>query len=322
MPKYILRRLLQVPLLLLGITLLTFTIINLAPGDPISAMIDPQEVMTLSHDEYQAMRERMGLNQPIAVRYLLWLTEIVQGNLGYSYQGQNLPVGKMILDRLPATLFLTLSAVTVAVVVGVTFGIITALRQYSLLDNGLTVMTFFGISVPGFFFALLGMYFFAVRLQWLPVFGMWTPGGATTLNWDLLRHAILPVSSLTILHVAGYMRYARTAILDELHSDHVMVARAKGLPEWVVVRRHILRNALLPIVTMVGLELPGLIGGAFIIESLFAWPGIGLLGYTAVVRRDYPLQMGIALILAVAVLVANLLTDIAYTFVDPRIRYE
>lgn len=322
MTKYIIRRLLQVPPLLLGITLITFTIVNLAPGDPVSAMIDPQDVMTLSFEEYQALRESMGLNKPIPVRYVLWLTQIVQGNLGYSYQGQNLPVAGMILQRLPATLFLTISAVLVAVVIGVSFGVLSALRQYSLLDNVLTVLTFFGISVPGFFFALLGMYFFAAKLHWLPVFGMWTPGGATTLNLDLLRHAVLPVGSLAILHVAGYMRYSRTSTLDALHSDHVAVARAKGLPEGAVIRRHVFRNALLPIVTIVGLEVPGLIGGAFIIESLFSWPGIGLLGYTAIVRRDYPLQMGIALILAVAVLVANLLTDLVYTFVDPRIRYE
>jgi len=322
MQKYIIRRLLQVPVLLLGITAVTFFMINLAPGDPISAMIDPQDVMTLSHAEYEAMLAELGLNQPLGIRYILWIKELMLGNWGYSYQGQNLSVASMILQRLPATLFLTVLAILLAIVVGVSFGIVSVLRQYTLLDNILTVVTFFGISVPGFFFALLGMYFFAARLNWLPVFGMWTPGGATTLNLDLLRHAILPVSSLAILHIAGYMRYARAATLDALSSDYVTVARAKGLPEGTVIRRHVFRNALLPIVTIVGLELPSLVGGAFIIESLFSWPGIGLLGYNAIVRRDYPLQMGVALILAITVLIANLLTDIVYTYVDPRIRYE
>ncbi len=322
MTQYLIRRLLQVPPLLLGITLITFAIINLAPGDPVSAMIDPEEVMSLSYEEYQALREHLGLNQPIPVRYVLWLKEIFQGNLGYSFQGNNLPVAKMILARLPATLFLTISALTVAIVIGMIFGITAALRQYSILDNVLTVITFFGISVPGFFFALLGMYFFAAKLHWLPVFGMWTPGQSTAFNLDLLRHAVLPAGSLAFLHVAIYMRYSRTATLDALHSEHVTVARAKGLREVAVIRRHVFRNALIPIVTVIGLELPGLIGGAFIIESLFSWPGIGLLAYTAIVRRDYPLQMGVALVIAVAVLIANLLTDIVYTLVDPRIRYE
>jgi peptide/nickel transport system permease protein len=168
----------------------------------------------------------------------------------------------------------------------------------------------------------MGMFVLGVELQWLPIFGMWTPGQPTTINLDLARHAVLPITALAIAHIAGYMRYARAATLEALSGDHVVTARAKGLGEALVLWRHVFRNALLPLVTIAGLSLPGLIGGSFIIETIFSWPGIGLLGYTAILQRDYPLQMGIALMAAVAVLLANLLTDVAYAFVDPRIRYD
>lgn len=160
-----------------------------------------------------------------------------------------------------------------------------------------------------------------VELQILPIFGMWTPGQPTTINLDLIRYGILPIAALAIAHIAGYMRYARAATLEALSGEYVVTARAKGLSERLVLWRHVFRNALLPLVTIAGLSLPGLIGGSFVIETIVSWPGIGLLGYTAILQRDYPLQMGIALMAAVAVLFANLVTDIAYAFVDPRIHY-
>jgi peptide/nickel transport system permease protein len=322
MSKYILKRLLQIPPLVFGITIITFLLINLAPGDPISAMIDPEMLSSYPVHEIDRMRRDLGLDQPIPVRYVLWLRELAQGNLGYSYQGTNLSISKLIMDRLPATLLLTVSALALAASVGIALGVISALRQYTLLDNALTITAFIGISVPGYFFALLGAYVFAASLRWLPVSGMWTPGLDTGFNLDLLRHMILPVGSLAILHIAGYMRYTRTAVLEVLGSDYIVTARAKGLHTYTIQRRHVFRNALLPLVTLIGLELPSLIGGAFIIESTFAWPGIGSLAYNAILRRDYPLQMAVALIMALAILLANLLTDIAYTWVDPRIRYE
>lgn len=321
MTRYLGRRLLLVFPLLLGITLITFTIVNLAPGDPITALINPEELNILSKAELDEMRAELGLNQPIPIRYGIWLKETIQGNLGYSIQHRR-PVLQMILEKLPASLMLSVISILLAMVGGTLLGVVSALRQYTLLDYLLTALAFFGLSVPAFFFALMGMFVFGVQLQWLPIFGMWTPGEPTEFNLDLVRHAVLPISALAITHIAGYMRYARAATLDALAGDYVTTARAKGLRERVVLWRHVFRNALLPLVTIIGLALPGLIGGSFVIETIFSWPGIGMLGYTAILQRDYPLQMGIALMSAVAVLGANLLTDLAYALVDPRIRYE
>jgi peptide/nickel transport system permease protein len=318
--QYLLRRLAMVVPMLLGITIITYVIISLAPGDPVSAMINPQELNVRSDAELNAIRDDLGLNDPIPVRYALWLKEAAQGNLGYSYQSKQ-PVVHLILDRLPETLLLTGSALLLAMTIGISLGIISALKQYSVLDYLLTISAFFGLSIPAFFFAMLGMFAFSVRLGWLPVFGMWTPGQPNTLNVDLLKHAILPVSALAIPHIAEYMRYARAATLDAMGAEHVTTARAKGLRERVVFRRHVFRNALVPLLTIVGLSLPGLISGSFVIETIFSWPGIGMLGYTAIMQRDYPVQLGIALMAAVAVLLANLITDLAYAMVDPRIRY-
>jgi peptide/nickel transport system permease protein len=321
MGQYMLRRLLLVIPLLLGITIITYALISLAPGDPVTALINPEEMNVRSAAEIAELRAELGLNKPIPIRYFLWLKEAARGNLGYSIQNR-LPVSRMILDRLPASMALSVTSIVLAMLLGTVLGVVSALRQYTIFDYILTIAAFFGLSVPSFFFALMGMFIFGVKLQWLPIFGMWTPGQPTTVNLDLLRHAVLPIAALTITHIASYMRYARAATLDALAGDYVTTARAKGLREAAVLWRHVFRNALLPLVTIAGLSLPGLIGGSFVIETIFSWPGIGLLGYTAILQRDYPLQMGIALMSAVAVLIANLLTDMTYAFVDPRIRYD
>jgi peptide/nickel transport system permease protein len=321
MTQYILRRLLLVFPLLLGITIITFTIVNLAPGDPITAMLDPQEMRQLTAADIEQKRAELGLNQPVPLRYLIWVREALHGNLGYSIQEKR-PVAEMVLEKLPATLALTVPSILLAMTFGIALGVLAALKQYSFFDYLATAAAFFGVSVPGFFFAFMGMYLFGVKLQVLPIFGMWTPGLPTTVNVDLARHAVLPVAALAIAHIAGYMRYARAATLDSVAADHVVTARAKGISEVAVLWSHVFRNALLPLVTIVGLTLPSLIAGSFVIETIFSWPGVGLLGYTAILQRDYPLQMGIALMSAVAVLLANLLTDISYSFVDPRIRYD
>jgi len=320
--QYILRRLAMVLPMLLGITVITYVIISLAPGDPITALIDPEEMNVRSEAEMDAMRERLGLNDSIPVRYVKWLREAAQGNLGFSYQNKR-PVLEMIIDRLPATLALSATSMAIAMVIGITIGILSARKQYSVLDYVATILAFFGLSVPAFFVAMMGMFIFSVQLGWLPVLGMWTPGEPTTyFNLDMLHHAILPVTALAVPQIAEYMRYARAATLDALAFDHVVTARSKGLSERVIFRRHVFRNALIPLLTIIGLSLPGVIGGSFIIETIFSWPGIGMLGYTAIMQRDYPIQLGIALMAATMVLLANLLTDIAYAVADPRIRYE
>jgi len=319
--KYVVRRLLLALPMLICITIVTFTIVNLAPGDPITAMIDPLEMRQMTKEDVEARRAELGLNQPLPLRYLLWLGQAARGNLGYSIQERR-PVGEMIVEKLPASMALSVPSIALAMSFGVALGVLSALRQYSAFDYAMTVGAFFGVSVPAFFFAFMGMYVFGVKLAWLPIFGMWTPGLPTAINLDLLRHAIMPVTALVIAHLAAYIRYARAATLDALAGDFVVTARSKGISEAAVLQFHVFRNALLPLVTIAGLSLPGLIAGSFVIETIFSWPGIGLMGYTAILQRDYPLQMGIALLSAVAVLLANLLTDIAYALVDPRIRYD
>jgi peptide/nickel transport system permease protein len=324
MQQYILRRLSLIPVLLLGITLMTFFIFNLAPGDPVTALIKPGQLDGFGQGQganLEMLRAKYGLDKPIYVRYLVWLREFMQGNLGYSYDTDR-PVLETIAEAVPATLLLQATSIGLALIVGVILGVIAALKQYSRLDHVLTFVALFGISLPNFFIALIAMYVFAVKLSWLPIAGMWTPGEPTRFNLDLLHHMILPASAGGIIYVASYMRYARASTLDALSADYVVTARAKGLRERVVVVRHVLRNALLPIVTIMGLSLPGLLGGSFIIETIFSWNGLGLLGFRALMSRDYPLQMGMALMVATLILLANLITDIAYAFVDPRVRYE
>ncbi len=324
MRRYILRRLSLTPIMLLGITVMTFFMFNLAPGDPVTALIKPGQLDGFGQGQganLEMLRAKYGLDKPIYVRYLVWLRELLKGNLGYSYDTDR-PVIETIAEAIPATLLLQATSIGMALIIGVILGIITALKQYSRLDHVLTFGALFGISLPNFFIALIAMYIFAVKLDWLPIAGMWTPGEPTDFNLDLLHHMILPAAAGGVIYVASYMRYARASTLDALSADYVVTARAKGLQEYLVVIRHVLRNALLPIVTIMGLSLPGLLGGSFIVETIFSWNGLGLLGFRALMSRDYPLQMGVALMVATLILLANLITDIAYAFVDPRVRYE
>lgn len=321
MTQYIIRRtLISIPLLFF-LSIASFIIINSTPGDPITAMIDPMDLLHMPPGDIERRREELGLNKPMVVRYFLWAKEVVQGNLGYSLQTRQ-PVFDMYKNRLPATMALMFAALGLGIASGILAGIISALRQYSRLDYSLTISAFFMVSIPEFFFALSGLLIFAVVLGWLPTAGMWTPGGDIGFNWDLIHHSILPILALSLRDIAGYMRYTRASVLDALSSDFVTTARAKGLPERIVLFRHVVRNALIPIVTILGLSLPALVGGALIIETIFSWPGVGLLGYTALLQRDYPVQLGLLLIGATLVLIANLITDLAYAWVDPRIRHS
>lgn len=319
--RYILRRLFLVIPMLIGITIVSYTMLNLAPGDPMTAMMNPEDMAMLSEAQIEAERERLGLNDPIVIRYFSWLREMVQGNLGYSYKTGR-PVLEMVLERIPATVAVAASAEIIAATLGISIGIVSAIRQYGFVDNLFTIFSFFAVSVPNFFFALMGIFIFAVQLNWLPVFGMRTPGSEGGITWDLIQHMILPVSALALPHIASYMRYARGAVLDAKSADHVRTARAKGLSDTKVFSGHVLRNAMIPMITIFSLSIPGLIGGSFVIESIFSWPGIGLMGYEALQNRDYPLQLGVTFMLAILVLLANLLSDILYGIVDPRIRYE
>lgn len=319
MVSYIVRRVLIAIPILLGITVLVFLLLAIAPGDPVSAFIRPE--LRTNEEMRRIITERYGLDQPLPVRYFRWLGEALQGNLGYKTGGVGLPVLDTVTRGLGASVLLMGTALGIGIVVGIPLGVISALRQYSKLDYLLTGVAFLGISMPSFMLGLGGLYLFGLQLRIFPIGGMVTAGAPFSLP-DLLAHLALPAIILGIGYVATLMRYTRSAMLEVLGSLYVTTADAKGLPPRIVVIRHALRNALVPIVTIIGLSLPDLVGGAVIIETVFSWPGLGLMMVEGVAGRDFPMIMGLSLVVAVTVLVANLLTDIVYAVADPRVRYS
>lgn len=323
MNQYIFRRILQALPVLVGITIITFTFTELAPGDAVSAMLLEQEG-GIADIDVEALRARYGLDQPPPIRYMRWIGGLLQGNMGIRIRS-GVPVAEDIGRRLPATLQLMFAAALFSIVVGIPLGVLSALRQYSLFDYLMTGFVFAGISVPGFFAAIVIIYVFAVRLGWFPTGGYGTPGAELSqlgLLLNRLHHMALPAIVLGIESTAAIMRYTRTSMLEVIRQDYMVTARSKGLSSLMMTTRHALRNALLPVITIIGLRLPSLFGGAIIIETIFNWPGMGTLYMDGVVTRDYPLIMSMVLISAVVIVVSNLLTDLTYALVDPRVRYE
>jgi peptide/nickel transport system permease protein len=314
MGRYIARRLIQMIPLLLGISLIIFLVIQAAPGGPETVFlgqgrfVDP-EIM-------ERYRERLGLDQPIYVQYLRWIGAAATGDFGYSYTAAR-PVSEMILERLPATLELMSVAFVLAAVVALPLGIYSAIRQYSLLDYLGTSFSFLGIAMPVFWFGLILQLIFAVQLGWLP-----TSGRSTTGFADHVLHLILPAAVLSLRYIAGWSRYMRTSFLGVINTDYVRTAESKGLPERSVMLVHALKNAAIPVVSIMALDLAGLFSGAVITETIFAWPGIGRLFIQAMYDRDYPLLMGILMLGSLMVVVFNLIADIIYGVLDPRISYE
>lgn len=320
MGQYLLKRVaISVPVLIF-VTLIAFVLVNLAPGDPVTSMINPVTRAELGPDWVKMRQEQLGLDRPIVVRYGLWLKQIVQGNLGYSLIGGQ-PIASQIADRIGPTLLLMSVAVFLGTAIGIPLGIVSALRSHSSVDYGLTVLGFLAISTPVFFLGLAFMYIFAVHFRWLPTSGMRTLGQPDSMI-DLIKHMIMPVSVLALAHTPMVMRYARAAMLDALRQDFVTTARAKGLREKTVIVRHAFRNALIPLITIVGLSLPELLSGAVITETIFQWPGMGLLAMRAVNSRDYPLVLGVIMVTATMVLLSNLIADLLYAIADPRIRFR
>lgn len=319
MGQYILRRLILIPILLIGITALDFTFINLAPGDPITSMIDPQEMRLLTKDDIERRRKELGLDQPIPVRYVIWLKEVVGGNLGHSYVKAQ-PVSRLMVTGIRNTILLMTLSLIFTTIVGVVLGIISALRPYTWIDYTLTALSFSGVAMPSFFFALILIFIGALKLGWFPTSGLITPGVPPTIT-DQLRHMVLPLIALSIGGTASLLRYTRSSMLEVLQEEYIMTARAKGLASFVVNLRHAFKNAALPLITILGLHIPGLFGGAVIIETIFSIPGIGSTMVEAMNNRDYPVMMGGILLSGVTVLFSNLLADISYAFADPRIRY-
>lgn len=318
---YIVRRFLQMIPILLGATMLIFLVIKLAPGDPFSGMIDPR----LDPRKIEELRLRYCLNCPLPEQYWNWMTLVLQGDLGTSIRFKT-SVSTMIGERLGPTLLLGLASQSLVFMIGIPTGILAATRQNTWVDNLVTVFAFAGISVPSFFFGLLLLKWLSLGgLKLLPSSGFATAGTAmsgATLWWDIGSHLILPALALGITSIAGLMSYVRSSMLEVLRQDYIRTARAKGLSERLVVYKHALRNAMIPVVTIIGLQLPVLVGGAIITESIFMWPGIGRLTYTALLERDYPVLMGLNLMFAFLTMLGSLMADIGYAIVDPRIRYD
>ena len=318
MATYILRRILISLPIILGITVIVFMLANMMPGDAVLAMISSDT--PLEADLIKLRQGHLGLDLPLHEQYGRWLGNLLQGNMGYSFQtGEQ--VLEMILRRIPATLELMGFSLIISIFLGVTLGTISALKQYSLLDYSLTLFGFTGISIPDFFLGLILIFVFALKLDWFPTSGMVTAG--EEFSWvDNLRHLFLPALALALVRTAVFMRYTRASVLEVINDDYVRTARAKGMTEFVVTARHILRNALIPVITVIGINLTVLFAGSVIIETIFQWPGIGMMFINAISLRDSPVIMGYVLFSAFVVLIANLLTDVTYSWADPRIRYE
>ena len=312
---YILRRLLIAIPVLFGVTVINFIIMRMAPGNPVDMLVSPK----LPEAAREAKMIELGLNEPAYVQYWNWLKNLVlEGDLGYSMITYE-PVTQLIANRMGPTLILMGTALILGLIIAIPIGIYSATKQYSKLDYTFVTGSFLGISIPNFFLALLLVYIFSIQLNWLPSGGMKELGSEGSFG-SLLWHMILPVTVL-VANVAGRnIRYIRSSMLEIMGQDFLRTARAKGVKEFFVVNKHAMRNALIPIVTIIGLEIPILFGGAVVIEQIFAWPGIGQLTLSSIMSRDYSTIMGLNLVAAFVVIAANILTDIAYAFVDPRIR--
>jgi peptide/nickel transport system permease protein len=320
---YIIRRIAQMLILLVGISVLSFTIMHLAPGDPVDLITD----RTATSQDKARIAAIYGFDKPIYVQYWRWLNQVVRGNLGKSFvTGQ--PVLTMILERLPATLLLNFIAMIIVYMFSIPIGIISSVRQYSVFDHIVTFFAFLGQAMPGFWFALLLIYFVGLRVPFVQIAGMATYGinpntsGLWTIFVDRIRYMILPLAVLGFGSLASVTRYMRASMLEVVGQDYIRTARAKGLAEKKVVLKHALRNALLPIVTLIGFELPILFSGSVVIESIFSWPGIGLLAWRAVLQRDYQVVMAFNLLGATMMVLGAFLADMLYLFVDPRIKYN
>ncbi|HEU5328268.1 MAG: ABC transporter permease [Thermomicrobiales bacterium] len=314
MGSYIVRRVLQIIPLLIGISILVFILVNAVPGSPVSDMafnpsVRPEDIARIKH--------ALGLDQPLYKRYFVWISHVARGDLGLNmvtYQ----PVSKDIAARLPNTLKLTIAAFFIALVFSIPVGVYSAVRRNSWFDNIGTVLSVAGVSIPNFWFGLLLILFFSVRLGWFPSGGTASFGNGSVL--DQLHHLILPAFSLAIVELAGWTRYIRGQMLEVIRQDYIRTAHAKGLRERTVIFRHAFRNAFLPLVTLFGLSIPSFFSGALIVETIFSWPGIGRLAYDATVARNYTVIMGTVMMSSALVVVGNLLADIGYSLLDPRIK--
>ncbi len=321
MTRFILRRVLVSVPLVWALATLTFFLIRLAPGDPVALYYDPQ----ISPEVMEAVRERLGLDEPLHVQYAHWLLSLARGEFGVSFQYQR-PVGEILRETIPNTLLLTFWALVLNLVVGIVVGMVSAIRHRSWVDHTTTLGALFVHSMPGFWLGLMLIILFSLKLGVLPASQMQSVN-AEFLSlparvWDRFLHFVMPVFVLGIGSAAAVARYVRGSLLDVIRQDYIRTARAKGAGERRVILRHALKNALLPVITLLGLYLPFLVSGAVVTETIFAWPGMGRLTVQAIFARDYPVIMATNLLAAIVVVAGSLLADVLYGIVDPRIRYE
>jgi peptide/nickel transport system permease protein len=320
--NYIVKRILFMIPLLLGITIICFFVMHLAPGSPtdLQTEMNPKASVEMKKN----LRALYELDKPIHVQYWSWLKKISHGDLGTSFSTDHRPVAAKIMERFPVTILINFLSLIIIIAVAVPIGVLSAVHQDSLFDKITAVFVFIGFAVPTFWLALLLMIFFGINLGWLPISGLRSLNyeylGTIDRFVDILKHLILPVFVSAFGGLAGLSRYMRANMLEVIRQDYIMTARAKGLSERDVIYKHALRNALLPAITILGLSIPGLIGGSVIFETIFAIPGMGQLFYMAVMARDYPTIMGILLIGAILTLLGNLIADVSYALADPRIR--
>lgn len=314
MTKFIIRRLLISIVVLFGVTAVAYFVMLLAPGDAVDMLISPG----LSPEDIELKREALGLDDPFLVQYTKWLRELLRGNLGFSFTTRQ-PVTQRIGERMGSTLLLAFSSLALSYVIAIPIGVLSAVRQHSVLDYATTIFSFLGVSVPSFFFGLLMIFFFSLKLDLFPTGGTHTIGGEFSIV-DRLSHLVLPTIVLSLQNTGVVMRYTRSGMLEVIHQDYIRTARAKGLRENLIIFRHALRNALIPVISVAGVQFPFLLGGAIITEQIFNWPGMGRLTVEAINQRDYPTIMGLNLMTAVMVILGNLLADVMYGLVDPRIR--
>jgi peptide/nickel transport system permease protein len=334
MKWYIIKRLLQIIPVVLGVTLIAFTLIHIAPGDPVRTMLGQHA----SQQEIDEIRAKYGLDQPLFVQYFIWLGDVLRGDLGRSILSHE-QVTIEIASRFPNTIELALAAMIFAIIIGVIAGIISATKQYSIADYSVMGIALFGISMPVFWLGIMLMMIFGVFLGWLPIGGridllipyqritgfmvfdsIITANGAALIS--VLRHLILPAIALGTIPMAIIARTTRSSMLEIMRQDFIRTERAKGLPERTVIYKHALRNAMVPVVTVIGLNFGLLLSGAILTETVFSWPGVGRLVVDSVYARDYPLVIGCILIFSLVFVIVNLITDIMYTYIDPRIHYD
>lgn len=313
MLRYIFKRLLIAIPVLIGITLIEFMLINLA-GSPLAMMQGPR----VSQEAIDNRAEQLGLDQPVPVQYVSWLRQLLSGNLGYSITSRQ-PVAVLIGKHVGPTVLLMGVSLLLGLLISIPIGIYSAIKRYTAGDYAVVSASFLASSIPGFFFSMLMIYIFTIKLKWLPSSGMMTMGSGGDF-WDVARHMVMPVTVLATSIAGSNVRYVRSSLMEILQKDYLRTAKAKGVTPFWQINKHAMRNALIPIVTMLGMQIPMLFGGAVIIEQVFSWPGLGLLTMSAILSRDFPTIMGVSLFSALIVLGANLVTDILYAVVNPTIR--